>query len=245
MLTKLRARLRRPTPATVIALVALFVALGGTGYAALKLPKNSVGTAQLKNNAVTGAKVKNGSLAAADFGGTLPGGAKGDTGAKGDKGDPGTAGTNGTNGTPGTPGTNGAPGGALKPKITGGPQNSGGPNVPATLTLPSFTPAANKAELVVVKVDWTTPAGTCTPTPAGPAGGQVFVKLDGNQLGSQVGPAGGTGSSQSFTVSTPIVSSASPTSHTVSVDVADNCAVSEDATINTATVERVEFSAAP
>lgn len=37
---------RRPSPATVIALIALFVSLGGSAYAALKLPDNSVGTAQ-------------------------------------------------------------------------------------------------------------------------------------------------------------------------------------------------------
>ena len=36
----------------VIAYLALFVALGGTSYAALKLPKNSVGSAQIKNGAV-------------------------------------------------------------------------------------------------------------------------------------------------------------------------------------------------
>ena len=65
MLNKLAAR--RPSPALVIAMIALIVALGGTGYAAIKLPKNSVGTRQLKNNAVTGAKVKNKSLTGADI----------------------------------------------------------------------------------------------------------------------------------------------------------------------------------
>jgi hypothetical protein len=49
---------RRPSPALVISLIALFVALGGTGYAALSLPKNSVGAKQLKKNAVTGSKIK-------------------------------------------------------------------------------------------------------------------------------------------------------------------------------------------
>jgi hypothetical protein len=34
------------------------VALGGTSYAAIRLPANSVGTVQLKKGAVTGAKVK-------------------------------------------------------------------------------------------------------------------------------------------------------------------------------------------
>jgi hypothetical protein len=35
--------------AHAIALIALMVALGGTGYAAFRLPKNSVGTKQIKN----------------------------------------------------------------------------------------------------------------------------------------------------------------------------------------------------
>ena len=48
----------RPSPAMVVACIALTVALGGTSYAAITLPKNSVGTKQLKKNAVTGLKVK-------------------------------------------------------------------------------------------------------------------------------------------------------------------------------------------
>lgn len=44
-----------------VAYVALFVALGGTAVASsLKLSANSVGTAQLKNRAVTGRKVARG-----------------------------------------------------------------------------------------------------------------------------------------------------------------------------------------
>src|SRR5581483_2402945 len=58
----MRVLLRRPSPAFVLAGLALAVALGGTSYAAVSLPANSVGTAQLKNDAVTSLKVKNGSL---------------------------------------------------------------------------------------------------------------------------------------------------------------------------------------
>jgi len=70
----------------VVACVALVVALGGTGYAAITLPRNSVGNNQLKANAVTGAKVRNGSLGAEDFGGALPRGARGPQGPDGQPG---------------------------------------------------------------------------------------------------------------------------------------------------------------
>lgn len=56
----------RPSPAMVVACIALTVALGGTSYAAIKLPKNSVGTKQLKTNAVTSPKVKNDAITGAD-----------------------------------------------------------------------------------------------------------------------------------------------------------------------------------
>lgn len=58
---------RWPSPAFLVAIAALMVTFGGAAYAASKLPKNSVGTKQIKNNAVTGAKVKAGSLGSGDF----------------------------------------------------------------------------------------------------------------------------------------------------------------------------------
>jgi hypothetical protein len=57
----------RPSPAMVVAFIALFVAIGGSSYAVTRLPSGSVGSKQLKKNAVTGAKVKNRSLTAADI----------------------------------------------------------------------------------------------------------------------------------------------------------------------------------
>lgn len=49
----------RPSHTTVVAYLALFLALGaGTAFAANQLAKNSVGPKQLKKNAVTGAKIK-------------------------------------------------------------------------------------------------------------------------------------------------------------------------------------------
>ncbi len=50
----------RPSPAMVVACLALLVALGGTSVAAVQaLAPNSVGTAQLRANAVTAPKIRN------------------------------------------------------------------------------------------------------------------------------------------------------------------------------------------
>ena len=105
----------RPSPAMVIACLALGIALTGTSVAAVTaLAPNSVGTPQIKanavtaaklrnanvtgakiaRNAVTGTKVLNGSLTAADFvASSLPKGPTGPTGATGPAGPAGPAGT--------------------------------------------------------------------------------------------------------------------------------------------------------
>jgi hypothetical protein len=100
--------LPRPQHATVVAYLALFVALGGVSYAAIKLPANSVGSKQIKKSAVTSSKinkravttskiksgavtsglVKDGSLQAADFA-QLPAGPQGPQGEAGTAGPPG------------------------------------------------------------------------------------------------------------------------------------------------------------
>jgi hypothetical protein len=88
----------------VVACLALFVALAGTSYATvLNVPRNSVGTLNLKRNAVTARKIApnairtghvlDGTLLASDFkAGQIPQGAKGDKGDKGDAGAPGLSG---------------------------------------------------------------------------------------------------------------------------------------------------------
>lgn len=69
-------RISRPSPALVVAIIALIVSMGGTGYAAFTLPRDSVGTKQLRNGAVTAAKVKRHSLTGAQINlkklGTVP-----------------------------------------------------------------------------------------------------------------------------------------------------------------------------
>src|SRR5215210_7804831 len=99
----MRTRVRRPQPSMLVASVALFVSLGGVSWAAATLPRDSVGTKQLRagavratdlrDGAVTSAAVRDGGLRAVDFAtGQLPSGAPGPRGAvgpAGPKGDPG------------------------------------------------------------------------------------------------------------------------------------------------------------
>jgi hypothetical protein len=67
----------------VIATIALFLALGGASYAAIKLPANSVGSRQIKDGAVASSDIKNHSIRAGDFKGGLPSGPRGPKGAAG------------------------------------------------------------------------------------------------------------------------------------------------------------------
>lgn len=78
---------RNLTPSLIVSVLALVVALGGVGYAASVLPKNSVGTKQLKRNAVVSKKVKDFSLLAKDFKrGQVPAGPQGPVGPSGPQG---------------------------------------------------------------------------------------------------------------------------------------------------------------
>jgi hypothetical protein len=86
---------------TALAVAVLFATPLGQAASGLVLPKNSVGAAQLRQSAVTGLKVKNGSLTAADFKpGQLPQGAPGPQGPQGPKGDPGVPGQQGRRAIP-------------------------------------------------------------------------------------------------------------------------------------------------
>jgi hypothetical protein len=88
-------RQSRVSPAMVVALFALFVALSGT---ALATSAARITGADVKNNSLTGLDVKNKSLTPKDFRGSVRGprglpGSPGQPGAKGDPGAPGAAGT--------------------------------------------------------------------------------------------------------------------------------------------------------
>ena len=94
-----------------VSYLALFIALSGTSYAAVTIPRNAIGANQIRTGAVGSSEVKNGSLRVGDLDEDARDaleGARGPAGPTGAKGDPGRDGVNGTNGTNGTNGSSAA-----------------------------------------------------------------------------------------------------------------------------------------
>ena len=151
-------QLHRPSPALVVACIALIVALTGTSYAAGVLPRASVGTVQLKNGAVNSLKVKDSSLTLLDVAPGDRAKLKGATGAAGPKGDPGPKGDAGAKGDKGAAGAKGDKGAAGEKGAPGAPGVSGYALVEKT--------ASTTAKFLAVQVNC--PAGT---RPLGGGGG--------------------------------------------------------------------------
>jgi hypothetical protein len=165
-----------------LALAALFVALGGTSYAAAKLPRDSVGTPQLRKSAVTSAKVKDGSLRAQDFrGGVLPPGPvgppgpPGPPGGSGPAGTPGPQGVQGLQGLQGEQGVQGPPGVVLATNLEAVwspltlPGNNGSTIVtPTACRTAPYTAGAGQVALVDM---------SATATPSNPAADVLYVNV--------------------------------------------------------------------
>ena len=103
----------RPSPAMVVACIALAVTLGGTGYAATQLaPRNSVGTLQVIDRSLLAKDFKQGQLPRGARGPAGPQGAQGAQGPQGAQGAAGPAGATGPAGPAGATGPAG-PGSAI------------------------------------------------------------------------------------------------------------------------------------
>jgi hypothetical protein len=85
----------------VVALIALFIAMGGTSYAVVSLPRNSVGAPQIKTNAVGPSEIRRNAVGLSEItpsaenaleGRIGPQGIQGIHGVQGERGEPGPPG---------------------------------------------------------------------------------------------------------------------------------------------------------
>jgi Collagen triple helix repeat (20 copies) len=194
--------------ANVVSTICLVVVLSGTAYAATTLPNNSVGSAQLKANAVTSDKVRDGGLLRKDFkAGQLLAGPRGSTGATGARGAQGPAGPPGPQGSVGSTGATGAQGPAGPPGPQGSVGSTGATGAPGAqgspggfdlakisyVTGPTFAVPPTTTGLIV---------GNDTPCPTGNkaiGGGYTIFSADTVRVVSSEPSGTGSGWSVGFT----------------------------------------------
>ena len=130
----LTTTVRHMTYANVMASIAVFVALGGTGYAASQIhgkniKNRSISGAKLKDRTITQAKLEPGTVKALK-GAPGPSGSAGLNGAPGPKGDQGAEGATGATGPKGDQGAKGETGPTGSPGAAGGQGPAGPPGPP-------------------------------------------------------------------------------------------------------------------
>jgi hypothetical protein len=173
-------RLRRHlTYANVMATGAMFVALGGASYAAVTLPRNSVGAKQLKAHAVTPSKLSKSTraLVHGSVGPAGPRGPKGDAGPRGGTGAAGHTVLNGAGAPSGATGSNGDFFVDTTAHAIYGPKTAGGWGSATSLVGP-----AGATNIVVRAYEFTVPANVssnffvpCNAGETAVSGGGSFV----------------------------------------------------------------------
>jgi hypothetical protein len=192
MVRMLLAHVRRHA----VGYVALFAALGGTSYAAVRLTPGSVGTqalargavthAKLATNSVDGRNVADGSLTLSDFRpGTLKpakgdagsDGVRGATGLSGDRGPAGPAGPAGAPGAAGAAGPNGSGTVTLRARGEGAVTAASGAKTDVPLQSATWSQAADELDLVTGSLSVTLPSA-CT----GSFANALLVSVDGTPV---------------------------------------------------------------
>jgi hypothetical protein len=224
----MRAAILAHLRGNIIGYVALFAALGGTSYAAVRLKPGSVTSAaiagravthsKLAKNSVTSANVASHSLTRSDFKpgvltsagrpGKGPGAVKGATGATGPAG---------------APGPQGLPGGAsvgLRARMSGGAVSAPkGGNTSVPLSGNTWTQVANELDLIAGAMTVQLPA-SCT----GSFGNALVVNIDGTPTTFAVAPT--TPASGSVTIPFNVGTLAEPgqaAAHTLTASFANSC----------------------
>lgn len=154
-----RRRIRPPSAGLVVAMVALFVALSGTGMAG----KAFLTGGDIINGSLTGADVKDKSLSGTDFKGSIRGalGPRGRTGAQGPQGPQGPQGQQGPQGPQGPAGTQGPT----------GPQGATGPTGPRGAAGATKAVRRSSGWVTIQPDSYATASVTCNPGEVATGGG--------------------------------------------------------------------------
>jgi hypothetical protein len=256
----MRNRIAGHLRANVVGYLALFAALGGTSYAAVRLAPGSVTTSALANGAVTHSKLAPGSVGAKDIvkrslsaavfkpGALLAavkgasgskGGANGSKGgAKGSGGLNGGAGSQGIAGPVGPAGADGSASVVMKGRNTRTVTAAHSASTDVPLSGATWTQGANDVNLITGSVQLGIPA-TCT----GSFGNALSIYVDGVANTFALAPSAPASSTVTvpFLVSELMEPGASG-SHTITAKLANSCTKSgEDYTVSNVKVDVVTF----
>ena len=229
MLNRITGHLR----GNAVAYVALFAALGGTSYAAVRLAPGSVTSRAIANGAVTHSKLAVHSIGPANF---RPGALQ--SALNGSKGVTGGVGAAGPAGPAGPAGHDGSASVALRARSTGAVTAPHGSAADIPLSGGSWTQAANDLDLLTGSATLTIPQ-SCT----GSFGNAVSISVDGVPNTFAVAPTAPAGA----TVTVPLVVSevmepGADTQHTISAKLADTCTkAGEDYSLSNLKLDVVNF----
>ena len=218
-------RSAKPSPALVVALIALVVSLSPLAYGAAKTVRHALfaDNAGKVNGIKASKKPKPGKLLALNKRGKFPAkvlpaaarGPKGDPGPAGAQGTPGTNGTNGTNGADGADGLDGAPV-VARASISNLTREVGCCTPPVAMNGGTWVQAPTESDLLYGQATFT--SSGCSP---GSAFVELRIYLDGTEIMSSVTTANG-----SQTVRFPayfLMEAGSATSHTLTAKIFQSC----------------------
>ena len=177
MLDRIKQKL---TYANVTATLALFIALGGSSYAALQLPRNSVGAQQVRTGAVRSSEVRDRSLLLRDISTKTRRSLRGQRGA---------AGPAGAQGPPGAPATSYFAAVSSSGSFVRGNATSGGRAGATGVYVVGFAQSVSGCA-------YSATIGTTDSSSAG--AGRISVRDDGGRVGVQTFEAAGNAADLPF-----------------------------------------------
>jgi hypothetical protein len=250
-------RISRHISGNVVGYVALFAALGGTSYAAVRLTPGSVTARALARGSVTHTKlaaksitsgdirdgtIKQGDLAPAMAKALGHAGATGSAGSSGSRGGSGASGSTGKAGPAGPAGPSGANGDAsvvARARGTGSVSAPHGASTNVPIGSATWTQATGEMDLITGSVTLAIPS-SCT----GSFGNSLIISVDGTPATFAVAPSSPASTTVTMPVNvTSVMEPSASASHTLTASLGNSCTKGgEDYTVNDVKLDVVKFT---